>query len=98
MNEQADHYEEELIKTQESLCKGCLEKAELDHCLLSFKDQSACLQETGNEVLNIYTLMKVTQKALREQGKNALAHELIQRVFSAGSKDSALTIIKEYIE
>ena len=47
---------------------------------------------------NIFNLMGLARKALREAGQRELGEEMTNRVYGAKSYDQALQIIMEYVE
>lgn len=47
---------------------------------------------------NIFNLIGLARKALREAGQRELGEEMTNRVYTSKSYDEALQIIMEYIE
>ena len=47
---------------------------------------------------NIFNLMGLARKALREEGQRELGEEMTNRVYGAESYDEAIQIIMEYVE
>lgn len=47
---------------------------------------------------NIFNLVGIAARALRRAGQRDKADEMQKRIFAAGSYDSALSIIMEYVD
>jgi len=47
---------------------------------------------------NVFNLMGICQKALRKEGLNDEAKEMVDRIFHSGSYDEALSIMCEYVD
>lgn len=47
---------------------------------------------------NIYNLLALAQKALRENGFVEQSTEMRNKIFSCGSYDEALNVIQEYVD
>ena len=46
---------------------------------------------------NIFSLVGIAAKTLKDNGSSALAHEMIARVYDSGSYDEAISVIDEYV-
>ena len=47
---------------------------------------------------NIFNLIGIARRALKEAGEPEKANEMTERVMQAGSYDEALRVIMEYVE
>ena len=46
---------------------------------------------------NIFNLVGIAAKTLKDNGSSAQAHEMIARVYDSGSYDEAISVIGEYV-